>query len=61
MFGGSVNELKTPLTAIRVAVENLRDNLTPTVREEQAGAEETGTRGRERLGHPKGQSTARSG
>jgi len=32
------HDLKTPLTAIRVAVENLRDDLQPAERREQAGA-----------------------
>jgi two-component system sensor histidine kinase KdpD len=32
------HDLKTPLTAIRVAVENLRDELLPADRREQAGA-----------------------
>jgi two-component system sensor histidine kinase KdpD len=32
------HDLKTPLTAIRVAVENLRDDLQPADRREQAGA-----------------------
>src|SRR6186713_879296 len=32
------HDLKTPLTAIRVAVENLRDESQPSDRQEQAGA-----------------------